>query len=72
MPVSVLNYNFTTPIDKNLYVVLLAQEGAKNGDFKATIRFEYYEYDPGCPKFTYWNGTDCQNNYTEYCPSLTE
>ena len=31
----------------------------------------FYTYDPGCPKFTSWDGFKCQANYTEYCKSLT-
>lgn len=36
------------------------------------MTFRYYEYDPQCPEFTFWNGTDCEGNYTLYCASLTE
>lgn len=38
----------------------------------ADIVFRYYEYDPMCATFTYWNGYRCKPNYSEYCASLTE
>ena len=46
--------------------------GKSRGDFNAEIIFRYYEYDPMCATFTYWNGYRCKPNYSEYCASLTE
>ena len=38
---------------------------------KASILFKYYKYDPGCPTFTNWDGTECKADYDAYCNSLS-
>lgn len=65
-------YNFTAPYSDDFYMVLQAETGASKGDFDTVITFSYYEYDPNCVKFTYWNGTSCVVNYNEYCASFTD
>jgi len=52
--------------------VLRPQDGASRSNIKAEIQFRYYEYDPECAEFNYWNGTACIPDYDLYCSSLTE
>ena len=33
--------------------------------------FRYYTQPTNCPRFNYFNGTDCVPNMYEYCSSLT-
>jgi hypothetical protein len=70
--VTSFNYNFTQNISQPLFMVIQPQSGASNGDFEVEFTVAYYEYDPNCPEFTKWNGTDCEVNYTQYCASLTD
>ena len=46
------------------------EKGFRLGEMKATILFRYYEYDPGCPTFTNWDGKECKADYDSYCKSL--
>ena len=64
--------NFTQANYDNLYVVVKPVAGKLRGDMLADIVFRYYEYDPMCATFTYWNGYRCKPDYSEYCESLTE
>ena len=41
------------------------------GDFLIDFTLSFYTYDPGCPKFTKWNGASCISDYETYCSSLT-
>ena len=63
-------YNFTVPYSDDFYLILQSEDGSSRGDYKAVIQFSYYEYDPNCVQFTYWNGTACEPNYDEYCASF--
>lgn len=62
--------NFTTPINKKLYLVVSPQNGATSG-FDASFTINYYLYDPRCAINKAWNGTDCIVDYDYYCESLT-
>lgn len=64
------NYNFTTPFSNDMYLILEPEDGSSKGDYDAVIQFSYYEYDPNCVEFTFWNGTDCENDYDKYCESF--
>lgn len=64
--------NFTQANYDNLYIVVKPVAGNNRGSMTAEIVFRYYEYDPMCAKFTYWNGYRCKPDYSEYCASLTE
>lgn len=68
--VNALYYNFTVEAYKNLYMQLSPASDAEYEDLAGLIEFRYYEYDPKCATYTYWNGTDCEPNYNEYCASL--
>ena len=66
------NYNFTVPYSDTFYLVLQPQQGSSKGDYDAVISFSYYEYDPNCAQYTYWNGTDCDPDYNEFCQQYLE
>lgn len=70
--ISSSNYNFTTPHNLDFWIVLQAEEGSDKGDYDATITFSYYEYDPNCAQYTYWNGEECEPDYDEYCAQYDE
>ena len=55
------------PYSDDLYLILEPEDGSSKGDYDAVIQFSYYEYDPNCVEFTFWNGTDCINDYEKYC-----
>jgi hypothetical protein len=54
-----MNRNFTIPPTGKFYVTVNTTKGAKYPQMTGKIIFKYYTYDPGCPTFTYWNGTSC-------------
>ena len=62
--------NFTIAASKTLYMQLTPLSTSNYSALEATVEFKYYEYDPKCAEFTYWNGTECDPNYNEYCASL--
>ena len=64
--------NFTQANYDNLYIIVKPVKGKTRGSMSADIVFRYYEYDPMCATFTYWNGYRCKPDYGEYCASLTE
>lgn len=63
-------YNFTAPYSDDMYLILQPEDGSSKGDYDAVIQLSYYEYDPNCVKYTFWNGTDCENDYDLYCASF--
>jgi hypothetical protein len=63
--------NFTIAPTSKFFVNVVGTKNAVYGQFAGKIKFRYYTYDPNCATFTYWNGTDCEPNYFEYCSNLT-
>ena len=53
-------------------MLLGSETGSSKGDYDAVIQLSYYEYDPNCVQFTYWNGTDCIPDYDLYCQTFLD
>ena len=51
--------------------MLRAEDRSTKGDYKASIIFSYFKFDPNCATFTNWNGTYCVPDYDAYCESYT-
>ena len=64
--------NFTAPPDEHIFVQIQATNNTRFGQYSGKMTFKYYIYDPKCAEYTYWNGTECEANYDEYCNSLTD
>jgi len=62
--------NFTEPPVGTYFLTILPAEGTRIGDQVVDIDFNYYRYDPMCVEFTKWNGTDCVQQYDEFCASF--
>ena len=65
-----VKFNYTEPPVGNYYLTLIPKSNTRMGDFEVDIDFNYYMYDPKCIEHTKWNGTDCVQQYHDYCPSL--
>ena len=53
------NRNFSQPNTQSYYVVVQPKLGSQWGDYKVDFTMRFYTYDPGCPKFTSWDGFKC-------------
>ena len=59
------------PPNKKYFVSINGTQGAQFNQYAGKLKFRYYEWNPGCPEFTFWNDKICEANYTAYCESLT-
>jgi hypothetical protein len=66
------NRNFTMSPTKRYYIQINATEGANQFQVTGRMIFRYYKFDPKCPEFTKWDGSECMPDYTDYCASLTD
>ena len=67
---TLIKKNYTETPTGNYYLTLIPKSGTRMGDYEVDIDLNYYMYDPQCIQYTKWNGTDCVQQYDEYCKSL--
>lgn len=65
------NRNFTTTPDNKFFIQINGTVGAQFNQYSASIKFRYYKFKSGCPRFTKWDGDKCVADYFAYCASLT-